>query len=82
MFFKGIIIDTFTQLREEHENKEKDKKEKCFICGENLDILEKQPGGFNHHTEYVHQIWNYIYYIAYLDRKSKTDLSGFESYVF
>lgn len=38
---KGVIIDTFTSLTEQLQNREYDKTQFCFICGLSRDILEK-----------------------------------------
>jgi hypothetical protein len=37
----GIIIDTFTMLREREENIVEDTQNYCFICGKSRDEIEK-----------------------------------------
>ena len=41
----GIIIDTFADLRNIEEEKEKDKKEKCFICDQSAFDFNKYVKG-------------------------------------
>lgn len=89
----GIIIDTFGSLREEEVEKNQDMVDKCFICGNlkyessisiraDFDRLQsKTSGGFKEHIKINHYMWNYMYFIAYLKWKEKTDYSGIESYV-
>eukprot|EP00347_Sterkiella_histriomuscorum_P001628 403371295 len=70
----GIIIDKFGALRERDENIERDSKTVCFICGQTKEQIDKQydgRGGFMHHINFEHNMWNYIYYCAYLDEKRK-----------
>ena len=76
----GIIIDTFAQLREIANHTEEDIKDKCFICGMDRYILERDTHeGFVYHITNDHYEWNYIYFIVYLMTKSHTELNGTES---
>ena len=43
----GIIIDQFGEDRDELETKEDDKEQKCFICGKEIEILDKAMGTRN-----------------------------------
>ena len=55
----------------------------CFICG--LDRKELDRSGVKHdfqeHIQKRHYIWNYLYYMAYLEDKTDTECTGIESYV-
>jgi inositol 1,4,5-triphosphate receptor type 1/inositol 1,4,5-triphosphate receptor type 3 len=88
----GIIIDTFSSLREEENAKNEDKLDKCFICG-NLQYIhhytyhfrttfERSQSGFQQHIKMNHYMWNYLFFIAYLQNKDETEFSGTESFVF
>eukprot|EP00828_Plagiopyla_frontata_P009464 TRINITY_DN14881_c0_g1_i1.p3 TRINITY_DN14881_c0_g1~~TRINITY_DN14881_c0_g1_i1.p3 ORF type:complete len:201 (+),score=38.73 TRINITY_DN14881_c0_g1_i1:803-1405(+) len=80
----GIIIDTFAVLREEEEKKKNDFENYCFICGIDRDTLDKKSDnkkGFQYHISREHNMWNYLFYISYLKDKTKTEYTGFESYV-
>lgn len=79
---QGIIIDTFARLREEQEFSTNDRVNKCFICGLQRDFIEKKTHkGFKHHILNDHNEWNYVLFIAYLQRKKETEYTGIESYV-
>lgn len=91
----GIIIDTFGSLREEENEKLRDKEDNCFICGNLkfflfiLNLLRavfdrnssQSSGGFQEHIKINHYMWNYLFFIAYLKWKDETEYSGIESYV-
>jgi Asp-tRNA(Asn)/Glu-tRNA(Gln) amidotransferase C subunit len=52
--FAGIIIDTFSNLREKQENVVEDMTNTCFICGmrrDEIEKLEKRKEAFRYHTE-------------------------------
>ncbi|CAG9323264.1 unnamed protein product [Blepharisma stoltei] len=79
---QGVIIDTFTILREQQEESTNDKENKCFICGLDRDEIEHFTGRpFAYHVYTEHNEWNYILFIAYLKSKDETEYSGIESYV-
>nr|CCC21103.1 TPA: calcium-release channel VI-2b [Paramecium tetraurelia] len=80
----GIIIDSFGVLRDEAEELDNDIKGFCLICGIDRGTLEKKAKhkkGFRFHVKYEHCVWNYIFYISYLEDKKKSDYNGIESYV-
>eukprot|EP01017_Pseudomicrothorax_dubius_P003467 TRINITY_DN10501_c0_g1_i8.p1 TRINITY_DN10501_c0_g1~~TRINITY_DN10501_c0_g1_i8.p1 ORF type:complete len:253 (-),score=67.27 TRINITY_DN10501_c0_g1_i8:123-881(-) len=81
--FAGIIIDTFGYLREKENEKMRDIKDVCFICGNNRETFDKKSAkiGFLAHTQIEHNIWNYVFFIAYLNHKKKLDYNGIEDYV-
>ena len=79
---EGLIIDTFSMLREEQEKNKTDRETKCFICGLERDFIERKTNmSFLKHTEVDHNEWNYIFFIAHLLRKEETEYTGLESYV-
>ena len=80
----GIIIDAFSEMRQQTYLKELDKKSSCFICGNSLDEFEKKAskqGGFDGHIRKDHYLWNYVFYLAYLDYQDEMDYNGIESYI-
>lgn len=80
----GIIIDTFAVLREESQKEQDDMYNYCFICSIDRDTLDKKSDnkkGFNYHVKIEHNMYNYIFFLAYLKDKPSTEFSGFESYV-
>ena len=54
---------------------------KCYICGLDRYVFEKNADGFTNHIERDHQCWNYLYYVYYVTNKDSTELNGIESYV-
>jgi hypothetical protein len=77
-----VIMDTFTTLREKGESDSEDREKKCFICSEQRDIIERLTNKeFRRHTEKEHNVWNYIYFLAYILKKEQTEHTGIESYV-
>mmetsp|Transcript_30987 Transcript_30987/g.28186 ORF Transcript_30987/g.28186 Transcript_30987/m.28186 type:complete len:139 (+) Transcript_30987:1312-1728(+) len=80
----GIIIDTFGSIRKKEVEKNKDLQGICFICGYNKEILDRQTAtnyGFTTHIKKDHCMWNYLFFIAYLQYKDETEYTGIESYV-
>lgn len=81
----ALIIDTFSLLRDKENEKNRDINEVCFICGHTRDIFDKkaeQTKGFIQHIKQDHYMWNYIFFLAYLQKKDQTEFTGNESYVF
>ena len=77
-----IIMDTFTTLRLRDESDSNDRENKCFICSEHRDIIERLTNKeFRQHTVYEHNVWNYVYFLAYIIKKEQTEYTGIESYV-
>jgi len=77
----GIIIDTFSAMREMTENKENDMKTVCFICSIDRYTFDKQGTPFDIHIKAEHNMWKYLYYLVYLKTKDETEYNGLESYV-
>jgi len=78
----GIIIVSFRDLRINTSKKEYDIQNICFICGDSKEELEKQNISFREHTDQVHSIWNYMYYIILVKNSDPTDLNSVNSYVY
>jgi hypothetical protein len=73
----GIIIDTFTELREMKEAKEADKKSVCFICG----LDRKHFDDYREHTQVAHNMWHLAFLVIRIWEKSPDDDNGYESYI-
>ena len=79
----GLIVDTFSSIRNEQELTLKDLKNICFICGSEREEIEKYytgKEGFNKH-EIDHNITSYFCFIFYLKDKKESDFAGVETYV-
>ena len=51
-YYIGIIIDTFSMLRDQENEKIKDIRQICFICGQNQEVFDRKvnlKGGFVSH---------------------------------
>lgn len=79
----GFVVDTFSSIREETQEIEDDKKTYCLICGlknENFEkLLDKT---FQDHIKDDHYCWDYVFYVAYILEKNKTELTGNESFIY
>ncbi|KAL4507294.1 hypothetical protein ABPG72_002087 [Tetrahymena utriculariae] len=81
----GIIIDTFGLLRDEEDQKKRNKKDSCLICSIDRAIIDKvspHNQGFQHHIDVEHNLWNYIFYISYLKEKNRNYMLGIESEIY
>eukprot|EP00621_Florenciella_sp_RCC1693_P013539 CAMPEP_0182529542 /NCGR_PEP_ID=MMETSP1323-20130603/5259_1 /TAXON_ID=236787 /ORGANISM="Florenciella parvula, Strain RCC1693" /LENGTH=969 /DNA_ID=CAMNT_0024738755 /DNA_START=20 /DNA_END=2929 /DNA_ORIENTATION=+ len=80
----GLIVDSFTSLRADSEEREGILKEECFVCGlkeQTYDELIDQGASFAKHQTMEHDWWSYVLYLAYLRDKEPTLMDGLESYV-
>ena len=79
--FFGIIVDTFAALREKTYKIEEDKKNTCFICQITRDGAMNKNINFEKHIRNVHNIWNYVYFIAYLHINNEKNFKSLETIV-
>lgn len=54
---------------------------KCLICDDTKDNLSKEPQGFSFHTQYVHNIWTYFYFLINIKKKDPNELKGIEIFI-
>ena len=78
----GIIIDEFASLKDAMNERLEDTRNTCYICGLDRELFERNNIDFDVHVKKDHYLWNYIYYIAYLNSRNQADLTGTESYIF
>lgn len=74
----GIMLDAFGSLREKNGALQEDKENFCYICNVERAALEEKKLSFHAHINGPHFLWNYVFYVYYLDGKSSTDYSGLE----
>ena len=80
----GIIIDTFSELREEKSEVDEAIKTKCYICGFQdfeFERNDSENGGWSNHREKDHNIWNYLMFINHVAVQNPTDYTYMESKV-
>lgn len=78
----GIIIDTFSELRDKQRMREWDQYNVCDICGIERKIFEKKGMNFDIHKGVQHNLWDYVFYLEYLQNLDLQSLTGFEYFVF
>ncbi|EER01031.1 inositol 1,4,5-trisphosphate receptor, putative [Perkinsus marinus ATCC 50983] len=79
----GIIIDAFGESRDKRNEVLLDQKNYCFVCSlaaAKFDRADRQTG-FSYHYKRMHNMWAYVYFVAYLKLKDPTELTGTEDYV-
>jgi hypothetical protein len=57
--FSGILTDTFAKIRSEQEELNSIQESRCFVCNKE----NKEFADFKHHTQYDHNLWDYIIYL-------------------
>ena len=78
----GLILDNFSVLKQNEDESRADSENKCFICGKAKEDIERLTSkSFLFHIQNEHCEWNYIFFMAYLEFKERTEYSGIESYI-
>jgi len=80
----GIIIDTFSSLRAEKNERTRDTNEVCFICGKSKQTFDRaanSPDGFKNHIRDDHNMWSYLNFIFFIWEQDKDDDDGLEYWV-
>lgn len=77
----GIIVDTFSQMRDEYDARKLDTADNCFVCGLTRGDFGKGGKNFQVHIDKHHDPWKYVYYLYYLTEKKEDELSGLEQAV-
>jgi hypothetical protein len=82
----GLMVDTFGSLRGDKDDRASCLESECFVCGmsrntyEDFGLPQSLPN-FDEHLASDHNLWIYVYYIAYLKRVDSVEESGIESFV-
>lgn len=50
----------------------------CFICGLDRKDFEKEDKSFDQHINSDHSLWNYIYFMLYLEKLNPMEMTGIE----
>jgi hypothetical protein len=77
----GIIIDSFSEMRQKNDEIRDDMIERCFICGIEREAFETLGLSFATHIKQDHNMWKYLWFRIHLDTKDSTDYTGQEQYV-
>ena len=65
------------QLRDQKNSIEEDTRKHCLICGQEANVFDRcVEGGFTKHIKETHNMWQYLYFMVYLDQKSDDEFTG------
>lgn len=78
----GLIIDTFSSMREENEKVAADIADKCFICSILRDDFEQAAVPYQEHIKDEHNMWHYVWFKLYLELKDPVSYSSSENYAY
>jgi len=78
----GIIITTFSQLREDNEKKQSNIEDACYICGNTRDDFERDEVDFKLHMKTEHNYMNYLRFLISITMKEFKELNAEEGYIF
>ncbi|XP_064638087.1 inositol 1,4,5-trisphosphate receptor type 2-like isoform X2 [Lineus longissimus] len=78
----GIIVDTFSELRDLKWTAEKDMRDCCFVCSRISYDFEHYGKGFQHHCKYEHNMWSYIFFFIHLADTKPNDYTALELHVY
>ena len=75
--FLSVIIDYFNATREKTGNFHETMETSCIVCGNEREKIEKNNPNdkmaFDKHITYCHNVFNYIYYLMYLQSNDDRD---------
>jgi len=80
----GLIVDNFTQLRVESQERALYAKNECFVCGYSRGAFDDLGASYNfeEHIGMAHFTWNYVFFVYHLTNKNEDEYNGVESHVF
>ena len=76
----GIILGTFSDMREKERKHDSDKINNCFICHINRETVEKRKEDFQFHRDKKHYLWNYVNYMIFLKFSDTHELNASNSF--
>lgn len=80
----GIIIDTFSALRFEKDDRIANTVGVCFMCGIEKLVFDRAGDGLNGFKDHIkndHLMWNYLRFVFHLWEQDKDDDDGLELFV-
>lgn len=77
----GIIVDTFSELRDESTFRANQLKDETFIAGITNDALDGTPITMDDIQNKHQDMWNYLHFAIYVTSKDPSECNGVESYV-
>ena len=77
----SIIVNTFSQIREDSNQKEEDQKNRCFICNISRIEFQKNKIDIGFHRKYEHNTNNYIKFFVFLWNIDEKDMDADQSFI-
>ena len=83
----GIILDTFSSMRERASDQLEKRSNRCIICGlqrqrfEVFNDIGSHCGGWEKHYKEEHNVWHYFFFVVHLRTKQYTEFTGIEKEV-
>ena len=77
----GVIVSTFSQIREDSTKKLDDMKNKCYICSIKREDFEKFQIQFEKHTTIDHNYITYIQFLIFLKFFNEKEMDSDQSYI-
>eukprot|EP00117_Sycon_ciliatum_P048000 scpid3078/ scgid34229/ Inositol 1,4,5-trisphosphate receptor type 1; IP3 receptor isoform 1; Type 1 inositol 1,4,5-trisphosphate receptor len=78
----GLIVDSFSSLRDEKNDALEDMSSVCFMCSLSSHEFDKYAQGFEHHVKHDHNMWSYLFYFIFLHKLEANDMTATEDFVF
>jgi hypothetical protein len=77
----GVIVSTFSQIREDSTTKAEDINNKCYICSISRGDFEKSQISFDKHIKTDHNHITYIQFLIFLKFFNEKDMDSDQSYI-
>eukprot|EP01119_Soliformovum_irregulare_P012939 TRINITY_DN3395_c0_g1_i4.p1 TRINITY_DN3395_c0_g1~~TRINITY_DN3395_c0_g1_i4.p1 ORF type:complete len:2391 (-),score=507.24 TRINITY_DN3395_c0_g1_i4:2163-8903(-) len=77
----GIIIDAFGEIRDKHTAAREFFNTRCLVCGREATEFDRDGNGWQNHFLKEHFLWNYLFFMLYLDKKDPADYTAQEAYM-
>lgn len=78
----GVILDNFTEMRLEANERSDKLKNMCLICQNSRSSIEEVGIDFREHTRSDHDFWLYLEFIKYLREKDLIEMTADEDYIY
>ena len=74
----GIIVDTFSELRDERYSIQEAMRNECFICSLEAHEFDRRGNGFDNHVQKQHNMWSYLCFLLHLKETEYTEMTSHE----
>lgn len=76
----GVILDSFSSLRDDKFHTEELMRSECFICSIRGFEFDRAGSGFLPHIRDDHYMWNYLYFMMHVNQKKVSEWTVQERY--